>query len=114
MPTPRRPCAAPGCPRLVTRGSRCPDHRRQAQRRYDDHRGPDRQWYGKPGWRRFRAQILAARPMCERCAEQGVRRAGSHVHHVVPRKVAPCRAMDPLNVTVLCGPCHNVIEPRGR
>lgn len=66
--TPPRPCADHGCPKLVTRGRRCPGHARADERR----RGSAaRRGYGKT-WQAIRAAYLAAHPICEcspGCAE---------------------------------------------
>jgi 5-methylcytosine-specific restriction endonuclease McrA len=60
-------------------------------------------------WRKFRNQLLAASPLCARCA-----RLGEVVHHVVPRHVAPERMYDITNCQVLCNRCHDEVHGKRR
>jgi 5-methylcytosine-specific restriction enzyme A len=39
----QHPCAHPGCPRLLSNGARCPEHRAQVRRAHDDARGTSAQ-----------------------------------------------------------------------
>lgn len=95
---PKRPCPC-GCGQLLERGQRrCAESARQ----YDQARGPDRQFYGTPEWRAFRARILAERPTCE----DGCGLPSHEVAHIIPRKVRPDLALVAANVRALSARCH--------
>lgn len=63
-------------------------------------------------WLRLRREVLTARPLCERCAEEGRVSAATEVHHVVPCETAAnAREMEtlmfnPHNLMALCHRCH--------
>jgi len=42
----RRPCIVPGCPKLTTKGSRCPEHRAEQRAKYGN------------GWQAFAARAV--------------------------------------------------------
>lgn len=93
MPTrPRRPCAAPGCGVLVSRG-RCESHRRASRHA----RG-----YGKE-WQPIRERILTEQPFCRICRENGRVTAANEVDHIDGNS----RNNDPANLRSLCKPCHS-------
>ena len=58
-------------------------------------------------WRKLRASILQAEPLCRRCAAEGRTRAAEEVHHQQPIAEAPARRLDPTNLEPLCKPCHS-------
>ncbi len=70
-------------------------------------RGYDRRW------QRFRADILAARPLCEDCQTRGHVTPSHEVHHVVKLRDRPDLRLDPANVRALCTPCHSARTARG-
>jgi 5-methylcytosine-specific restriction protein A len=76
VPTaPKRPCATPGCPKLVARGRRCPEHAREEERR----RGSAaRRGYDK-AWQQVRAAYLASHRVCE--CSPGCTELAVDVHH---------------------------------
>ncbi len=55
-------------------------------------------------WQRDQRELLMSMdPICRRCKmEKGV-----EVHHLVPVYMAPDRAFDPSNITLLCDRCHD-------
>jgi 5-methylcytosine-specific restriction endonuclease McrA len=53
-------------------------------------------------WWKFRKTILMADPLCNDCG-----RVGEHVHHLVPRHIAPERMYDVSNCVTLCKVCHD-------
>lgn len=57
-------------------------------------------------WRKTRLQVLAARPLCEDCAEDGIVTPATEVHHRVRIRVAPERKHDRSNLVALCAECH--------
>lgn len=74
-------------------------------------------FYASAAWRRVRAYVLMRDGgMCCECMRQyragkQVRpRAATLVHHIVPYKDAPDRALDIDNLEALCDKCHNQIH----
>ena len=60
-------------------------------------------FYRSAAWRRFRASVLRARPICE---VPGCGIAATHVDHIVPRRRGGAD-FDPANVQALCASCHS-------
>jgi 5-methylcytosine-specific restriction protein A len=83
---PLRPCAEPGCPAL-SGSSRCPAHVLPSL---------------PSGWRRLRADFLAAHPWCE---APGCHQRATDVDHVVPRSAGG--SDDSSNLRALCHACHS-------
>jgi len=77
---------------------------------YDPYPNEDRQadikFYKSAAWQHLRRWHLARNPICVDC--QAVERL--QVHHVIPRKVDPSRALDPTNLKTLCIVCHAKVE----
>lgn len=63
-------------------------------------------------WRRLRSMVLAAQPLCVRCAERGIVRLAEHVHHIVP--LAAGGGNEEHNLMPLCAQCHAQEHARGR
>lgn len=82
---PLRPCAYPGCPKLVQPPARyCEQHRqheRQSARQYDAERGTAHQRDYGARWRRERAMHLAREPLCRDCLAEGRVTPATEVHH---------------------------------
>lgn len=91
-------CPAPGCRRIAPRGRRCEQHQVAMDRR----RAVEHRFYESPPWRRLRAGILAASPLCVLCGSPA-----RVVDHIVPRRQAPERSLDPTNCRALCWSCHS-------
>lgn len=71
-------------------------------------------WRGTPkergydaAWRKVRASVLAAEPLCRFCDEAGRVTPATVVDHIVPIADAPDRRLDPTNLRPLCKPCHD-------
>lgn len=98
-----RVCTVPGCPEF-TQDGRCPEHRREAERR----RGTARQrGYGRDHEQRFRPGVLARDPMCALCGQ----RPSVHAdHYPLSRRELVEQGLDPNDPKYgrgLCGPCHS-------
>lgn len=106
---PPRPCARPGCSKLVPRPGRfCPQH---SAREADHHRAAERvrsaeraAWYG-PDWRRVRAAHLATHPACEHCGS----RERLEVHHRIAVRMRPDLRLVDANLLTVCLRCHSRI-----
>lgn len=63
-------------------------------------------------WRRLRAQVLQAHPLCQECERAGRVRAAAEVHHVTPVDSVPTVVAKealmyaPSNLVSLCHRCH--------
>ncbi len=116
MPTRLRgPCTAPGCPQRQAPGGRgyCAEHRREADRRYDELRGtPAQRGYGSR-WKRARLAWLRASPLCAACLERGAVVPGQVVDHIVPHRGDRELFWDRGNWQTLCERCHNAKTARG-
>lgn len=77
-------------------------------------------FYLSPAWRAAREQaLLRDQYICQECLRRF--RAGTlakarparaeMVHHIIPRALAPERALDLNNLESLCGACHNQKHP---
>lgn len=83
MPTqPAKPCAHPGCRRLVTSGARCAEHARELSRAQDAGRDQaTRALYNNARWRSASRAYLACNPICARCGG-----LAEVVDHIVPHR----------------------------
>lgn len=97
MPRPKRCCAEPGCPTLVTRGY-CPDHKPRPRERRDIMRNYDRRW------KKLRKIVLARDPICKICDKA----PSTEVDHIVPRPPDQHAAdVTEEELQGLCKPCHS-------
>ncbi len=113
MPTkPPRPCSHPGCPELVTDGSRCTAHRKQEQSRETKVRmqssrvKEDKAFYDSMLWRRVRESILRKEPWCRECRREGRRALADMVDHVTPIRMGGARVSES-NLQPMCTTCHS-------
>ena len=79
---PKKPCNAPGCPKL-TRGSYCEDHARPTYKT-DTPRLSSRARGYDNAWERLRNAYRAQHPLCEACEAAGRVTLTALVHHVQP------------------------------
>jgi 5-methylcytosine-specific restriction enzyme A len=107
--SPPKPCAVPRCPELVSRGSRCDRHRKQATAEWEARsgRGGAAARGYDAGWRKVRAQVLADRPWCQ---HPGCERPAVDVHHIFPKRDGgPDR---PENLLAYCHSHHSSATSR--
>lgn len=104
MPSrPPRPCAHPGCREVVSSGCRCAAHRVTETRRQ---KRPD-PFYISTRWRRLRALVLRASPLCALCGA-----VATLVDHIVPIKAGGAD-LDPKNLRSMCASCHAKLPEHG-
>ena len=105
---PLRPCAHPGCPKLVD-GRFCPAHDKQDMREYNRYRrDPEtRKRYGS-AWRKIRARYIALHPICEACLREGRYTPAEHVHHKI--ELSNGGTHDDENLCSLCKHHHSSIH----
>lgn len=87
---PKKPCAHPGCGRLVDIGDTYCDLHTVAERKDRERRGaaarakkPWSNWYGRKAWKDRRARQLKAEPLCRMCPLDS-RRIATVADHIVP------------------------------
>jgi 5-methylcytosine-specific restriction protein A len=76
--------------------------------------GERKAFYNSAAWRRLRAAVLRARPLCARCAKAGLVVEASIVHHVEERLQRPDLAFATSNLEGLCPSCHTAHHGRLR
>lgn len=103
-----KPCASPGCPELVTDGSKCEKHKKQQTKQYDKQRGTaSERGYGAR-WQRARAWYLKQYPLCAECQRQRKVVAATVVDHIRPHRGDRVLFWDEANWQSLCEQCHNI------
>lgn len=112
-----RPCAWPGCHRLVTRSERmCAAHceedtkaKRERDRRRQTTATPEqkriRGMYRTTMWRKVRAAWLSEHPYCEACLP--LLTAATDVDHIKPHRGDWHLFLSRSNLQSLCHSCHS-------
>jgi 5-methylcytosine-specific restriction protein A len=113
MPTaPPRPCATPGCHRLVERPERyCPEHKlpRRQRKQSPGYQRPPWSWlYQTSRWRKLRGIHIKDHPQCVQCGEPG-----RIVDHITPHCGDEQLFNDSSNLQTLCWSCHERKHERG-
>lgn len=109
-----RPCAHPGCGKIVKSGY-CDAHRpASAKARHDEYRGTAASRGYDRRWRAFRRWYLRRFPLCADCLmrERRVVEA-TDVHHKVKVADRPDLQYEESNCMALCHECHSVRTARG-
>lgn len=98
-----RPCAAPNCAALVTRGY-CAAHGHRT-RTLERWRGSSTERGYDAAWRRFRAWFIQQpeNVMCADCKQEFTQ----EVHHVKKLRDFPELRLNPANCRGLCKACHS-------
>lgn len=65
-------------------------------------------FYKRADWRRTRAAVLAANPLCVACEARGRVELAVDVHHKQERRDRPDLAFDASNLEGLCKSCHSM------
>ena len=104
---PLKPCAHPGCPKLVPHGRKyCDTHNAQHKggedRPYAYERGYDSRW------RKARRRYLDAHPLCTECLKAGRYTRATVVDHIVPHRGDQKLFWDENNWQPLCKECHDL------
>ncbi len=102
---PLKPCAWPGCNRLVELGTiYCREHEKQYKREHNRTRNID-PFYGRNTWKKVRAKFMKEHPLCEDCRQKGLVTPATEIHHIVPVAQGGER-FDEKNLVALCHRCH--------
>ena len=107
---PKKPCAYPGCPALVT-GRYCEEHARKVNSDYEKfiRDKQTKRRYGR-AWKRIRDKYAAEHPFCEKCYEHGFLVPVEEVHHKLP--LSEGGTHDRSNLIALCKSCHSQIHAK--
>lgn len=114
----RRPCAAPGCGALVSKGYCAAHAQRASPARAAGGRGTAHERGYGARWRRARENYLAENPLCAECARQGRVTPARVVDHVKPHRGDEALFWDENNWQALCDHtspwnCHGEKTGRG-
>ena len=108
----KKPCAYPGCSKLVSGQTYCEKHQvkveKQRQKRYDKFQRDKRaaKFYSSARWQKLRDRKLKHDPLCKYCEAKGIVTPASEVDHIVPIEVDWSKRFDWDNLQSLCHSCH--------
>lgn len=118
---PKRPCAKPGCPKLVEAGY-CAKHkqddkkqRAEAARHYDTYLRDQKSklFYKSRAWKVARKRALAkANYLCQNCLKEYRITLADTVHHRVAISVDWSKRLQASNLVSLCASCHHAVHAR--
>lgn len=124
----KKPCAYPGCPTLIERGTYCPAHQANAPKRHTIYNKHVRQ--RDPAlatayrircsarWKKVRRQVLADNPVCADPfgdhSRAGITRTSKQVHHIQGLAEHPELWNVQTNLQALCTSCHARLEREHR
>jgi 5-methylcytosine-specific restriction enzyme A len=105
---PHKPCASPGCGKLIASSQRwCEKHARARQAEDRQRRGSARERGYDSRWSKLSRDFRRAHPLCALCEANGIVKEAECVDHVVSVKRAPDRKFDVSNLRSLCWSCHS-------
>lgn len=104
MPSlPPRPCTAPRCNKMASKGGRCEDHQHKPWASNEGKTASERGYNYK--WRKRRERILKRDSyLCQCCLGNGIYTKATDVDHITPKAKGGTDADD--NLQSLCNPCH--------
>lgn len=97
---PLTPCKHHGCPELIDKRF-CEKHKKLYERKSAGKRGYDSRW------RKARARILKANPLCVECLKDDKLIEATVVDHIIPHRGDKKLFWDEGNWQVLCKSCHD-------
>jgi 5-methylcytosine-specific restriction protein A len=104
---PKRPCGHTGCPNLSD-SYYCEQHRKERAKIYDRFgRDPVATKRYNGAWRKIRASVIQANPLCAECQRHGRIVPATDVHHIKPLTEGGTHAWD--NLMSLCHSCHSAV-----
>ena len=115
---PLKPCAQPGCAKLVDVGqAHCAKHAKQNKKERDKFahlKRPDRswrKWYGRKAWRQGRRlQCLEKDPLCVMCPDHS-KQPSTIADHIIPHN-GDYALFWFGELQGLCKPCHDIEKRR--
>lgn len=114
---PLKPCAYPGCGKLVKPSERyCEEHRKATHRDYKSRRRDikEQKMYGSNRWKKIRElKMKECGGLCQECLKKGFIVKAKVVDHIVEVKDGGCEFCLE-NLQCLCQSCHNKKTARAR
>lgn len=105
---PNKPCAHPGCARLVPPGMMyCENHAPLHRVKEDPERSSTARGYDSR-WKKARAAYLEAHPLCVECEKEGRYIKATVVDHIIPHRGNKRLFWDSDNWQSLCKHHHDV------
>lgn len=105
---PDKPCAHPGCAKLVPRGEMyCEKHKALHPKEPEDRRHASARGYDRR-WQSARLVFLAEHPLCEECMKEGRYVKATVVDHIIPHRGDRELFWDQDNWQSLCKHHHDV------
>lgn len=107
----KKPCAYPGCSKLVSGQTYCEKHFKEVEKKrqklYDRYQRNKKiaRFYSNARWQKLRDRKLKHDPLCEHCLPDVVTPA-TEVDHIIPVEVDWSRRLDWNNLQSLCHSCH--------
>jgi 5-methylcytosine-specific restriction protein A len=103
---PPKPCAYPGCGKLVSNGtSRCDVHTSKKESNFNKSQLSSAQRGYGYSWQKLRLVILKRDSgLCQPCLALGKLTQGNIVDHIINKEIGG--SDDPENLRVICKPCH--------
>lgn len=107
----KKPCAYPGCSKLVSGQTYCEKHFKEVEKKrqklYDRYQRNKKiaRFYSNARWQKLRDRKLKNDPLCEHCLPDVVTPA-TEVDHIIPVEVDWSRRLDWNNLQSLCHSCH--------
>jgi 5-methylcytosine-specific restriction protein A len=97
----------PEMPRFMSARGSTTDRRRVYDRERRDNR-PWRGWYKLAAWLRRREHQLREKPLCERCAREGIVTAATVANHIEPHRGDWGKFING-RLESTCKPCHDSV-----
>jgi len=99
-----KPCAHPGCGKLVSDGRYCPAHKKPGWEKTKT--SAHQRGYGY-AWQKLRVVVLQRDSgLCQPCLAKGQLTTGNIVDHIIPK--AEGGGDDLKNLQTICKPCHTM------
>lgn len=110
---PKKACTYPSCPNLTTKGGRCDEHIRKANRQYDKERGTSGERGYDATWQKVREMKARRDPLCEECLRKGRPAMPLDiVHHIKPIETHPELRLVMENLRSVCTEHHDELHKK--
>lgn len=109
MPTaPRRACLVSGCMDYASKHGRCSAHAAPIIKAREIRNEAGRDWYHTARWRKLRAIVLSAEPLCRHCLARESRPVpATDVDHIRRHEGDARKFWSRNNLQPLCSACHD-------
>lgn len=108
---PPKPCSAPRCREMATKGGKCEKHQPEPWLSSKGKSAAERGYGHK--WKKIRKQAMIRDGyLCQECLKKGVLTVATDVDHIINKAQGGTDSLH--NLQCLCNPCHKIktIEER--